>query len=949
MLSNLEDKHRIYSIETYIDELTGALNRRYLNLIVDREIQRCRRYKKKFCIMIADLDNFKIINDTYGHLTGDKALRFFTKTTRDFLRAADSIIRYGGDEFIVMLPNTDIAGAERVGNRIIELLKKNEFEGLKLSASIGLAMFPEHGETWEEIFSVADRALYNAKRLGKGRVSRPDSSVYTLVLPTKYIVGRREESSWISSNIKEPGILHVVKGEVGVGKTRLVVETLKKLHVTYAYAKTMGALHNVSYFLIRDLLKNLLDTRRYDVFSTFETLKESQRMEISKFMPYIFKSHIQKSAKGDKFTLYEALISFLKHIAHERLLLVFDDLQWIDRASADFVNFLVGSQPENITFLGIFRMEELSNSPIYDVISLLSRTRQYNELFLEPLSKVESTSMVQLALGAPPSQKLANLIFEETGGNPFFIEEILRKFHDGNLISFENGQWELKGKYVPSPSQSIEQIVQRKIQEFSNQERTILDYASVCGREVDAIILSKASGYNEGEVYDILDKMVQRNILKEGTSSDYLFSEGVIREIIENKLSKGKMKFYHKTIAKAIEEIHSEDIKDYLEELVHHYQIAGVPDKTKYYAKMAGDRAHEVYTFERAIVYYKIAIGKLPPSDEAFEIMSKLIDSYKSLGKHREAIEQLKAMFEEYPHKKKELNDAIADAYIRLGEWNNAIEHYKKAIELTTDERERYRIELELAWALLNYPRHDEAGKILEKAQNYFETHGKEEDNYNMFVWIHTGFATIANMLQKFSEAVKHYKLSLKYSEKMQSLYNMAVSHLNLGIALSQLEKPNEALEHYKVALEMSHKGNYIYLYSITLQNIGQIHNQLGHFKKALGYLTECERNFELMKNYFNLMLNHLSISDVYINLDELDKAMHHAQKAYELSLTLKTPFDHIYAKLAMSQIQILNNEYQKAKENLESVKDSIYSTPDPTLPIRWHEIMGDIYGYAKS
>ena len=110
----------------YIDELTGVYSRKYLHLIASREIERSRRYNEQFSIMILDIDDFKLINDTYGHQRGDSVLALFAATLKSVLRESDSIIRYGGDEFIVIMPRAGITESTKVASRVIEAVKKSK-------------------------------------------------------------------------------------------------------------------------------------------------------------------------------------------------------------------------------------------------------------------------------------------------------------------------------------------------------------------------------------------------------------------------------------------------------------------------------------------------------------------------------------------------------------------------------------------------------------------------------------------------------------------------------------------------------------------------------------------------------------------------------------------------------------------------------------------------------
>lgn len=132
--------------DVFLDDLTGVYNRRYLLHWIDGEIKKSRRYRLPFSIVLLDLDDFKEVNDVHGHLKGDLVLKLFAQYLKGTLREADVITRYGGDEFIALLPNTPREQAQVVAERIIDRAKRQTFSGIKLSASAGIATFPIDGK-----------------------------------------------------------------------------------------------------------------------------------------------------------------------------------------------------------------------------------------------------------------------------------------------------------------------------------------------------------------------------------------------------------------------------------------------------------------------------------------------------------------------------------------------------------------------------------------------------------------------------------------------------------------------------------------------------------------------------------------------------------------------------------------------------------------------------------
>ena len=157
-----------------LDSLTDLYNRAYFFNAVEHEIQRGKRFRRGFCLLMMDLDGLKSINDRFGHYQGDVVLRGVAQLIRAGLRGIDVAARYGGDEFVAMLPETDPSGAyvvaEKIRQMVTELLVESSGHQITTSISIGVVSYPEDGQTADELMIAADEAMYSSKRLGKNRV-----------------------------------------------------------------------------------------------------------------------------------------------------------------------------------------------------------------------------------------------------------------------------------------------------------------------------------------------------------------------------------------------------------------------------------------------------------------------------------------------------------------------------------------------------------------------------------------------------------------------------------------------------------------------------------------------------------------------------------------------------------------------------------------------------------
>ncbi len=161
------------------DPLTQLLNRRALSESITAEMERALRYDSSLALLMIDLDHFKRVNDTYGHLIGDDVLRDTAALLTALVRGNDVVARYGGEEFLILLPETDDAGGVAFAERVRDAIASHAFatrpreEGLRITASIGVATFPAARiESVEDLFASADAALYRAKAEGRDRVRR---------------------------------------------------------------------------------------------------------------------------------------------------------------------------------------------------------------------------------------------------------------------------------------------------------------------------------------------------------------------------------------------------------------------------------------------------------------------------------------------------------------------------------------------------------------------------------------------------------------------------------------------------------------------------------------------------------------------------------------------------------------------------------------------------------
>jgi diguanylate cyclase (GGDEF)-like protein len=166
---------RIHEL-TITDDCTSLYNARHLNFMLDTEIYRSHRYAFEFSLIFIDLDHFKSVNDTHGHLMGSKLLNEIGTAIKENCRLIDLAFRYGGDEFVVLLPQTSKDSALGVAHRLHELIGetvwlKDDGLNVRLTASVGVASYPSDSRTKAELLHLADEAMYLVKNTTRDNVA----------------------------------------------------------------------------------------------------------------------------------------------------------------------------------------------------------------------------------------------------------------------------------------------------------------------------------------------------------------------------------------------------------------------------------------------------------------------------------------------------------------------------------------------------------------------------------------------------------------------------------------------------------------------------------------------------------------------------------------------------------------------------------------------------------
>jgi len=806
-------------VDYNVDELTGAKNRRFLVNFIPVEIKKAERYRTSFSIILFDVDNFKEINDMYGHLEGDKVLKELAQFVQSNLRESDTLIRYGGDEFVIFLPNTHFESAKQVAEKILTGLKTAKIAGRSVSISIGIAEYPTHGTTWSELFSKADVALYRAKRRGKGVVAWVEDVEAVPIIPTSTFIDRLEERRELLNifNREFKGIL--VRGGAGIGKTRLIRDTFKKLDdIFFIQGVSFGAIAEIPFGPIKELAKHLEMNYRIETKEVLSLLSETEREVVKSLFPDA-KYNTELLKDLDKFKLYDAFLNFLNLISERKKVVLFiDDIQWADKSSVDLLFYVVRNAPLQVRFIFSMREGESTKEYIDDFIRQLSRERLVKILELKPFNFSSSSEFINAILQEDVSEGVLKFLYQKSGGNPFFIEELIKDLYEKGHLVMENRRWVLKNEEFITVPESIQQVMKNRVQEFENDK--VLEVAACVGHEFSPFVIEGVLEIGIGEIYDSIDKAIKKGILEEEGQDFFVFKEDIMRELILSKISQSKKRFYHQRIAQWVEDNKGQVLN--AEEIISkHAYLAQDVEKVVQYAPRVARKAFSQFAYEEAKKFWKYYFEVEKNRENYIKNLPEYVECLKIKGDLVEAEEFLKRVELEF---KDLLNSeffyVVADVLMESGKYQEALDYLDKAIasfdlkEVEQQEREievklskgekvdkeipLYKYYIEKGWCLIKLGKYEDARVILHQVELKLE--------YLNDYWKGTLFNVLGVLNLEISspeEAISYFEKAIEVRERIGDKKGLAASYLDMAIAYSDLGDLDMTLHYYEKAMEV--------------------------------------------------------------------------------------------------------------------------------------------------
>ncbi|HUL02388.1 MAG TPA: diguanylate cyclase [Gemmatimonadales bacterium] len=637
LLDFLQHAGRDPSRLIFEDELTGVHNRRFLHSYLEHKVHWKSGTDYPLSLLILDLDRFKDLNDTHGHATGDQLLTWVASVLRDVSGEQGLPVRFGGDEFIVLLPKTDDRGAREMASRLLQRVNDRPFRlrdagvAVPVTLSIGIATAPADGSTGRALLQAADTALYHAKQSGRNQAATaaevdpkkvfPRTALHRLL--ASGIAGRDAELGALSEALiglsRGQNRFLLFEGAPGMGKSTLLDTIGRNLSgdAGFAVAQVAGDAREGyrPYVVATRLLVALLNRREDKGATLVQSLGSDELAHLSQIVPQVGETAAAPAAdeSARRQGIFAALGRFLPRVVEGHpLVVILDDLHLADEASLLLLRALMQSGKLPMLVCGA-TLEPLSlgreeqSPPIERFYAARGRELAIQRLKLGGLSAEHIAEYLRSVF---PNLQMPEGFEGELGqltqGNPLFLGEVIRKLVADRKVTLVGQEWTIapiEPGYLP---RSLEEIVRQKITALDAESRYLLEQASALGEDVPLSVLTGSSQLDENQVLEFLDRAEALGLV----SLDFQRNDDVMRflgkrvlEISYGAIDERRRQTLHEQVGAYHEALHGQRFLPSASLLAYHFKRSANLEKAQVYERAQRVDAQSLFDAVEAAGY----------------------------------------------------------------------------------------------------------------------------------------------------------------------------------------------------------------------------------------------------------------------------------------------------------------------------------------------------------
>lgn len=483
---------------------------------------------------------------------------------------------------------------------------------------------------------------------------------FTQLLTSPVLVGRQHELQALHQFLSQVkagrGQVVLIAGEAGIGKSRLLAEA-KTFAEAQGFFSCLAACFQMHMGLPYAPLLELLQagpTSSPDsaLPKALDSIIEALHQLLPGFAPFIAQpEQIQVDPEQKRYRLYTALTTYFTHLAADHpLMLMVEDAHWCDESTLEFLFYLIRhchAQP--IIFLITYRSDALGLE-LKRWLADVEREPMTHELRLAGLERAEVETMLRalLDLHRPLHADFLDVVVRLTEGNVFFIEEILKSLISSGAIDPAIGVWDRTSLEELNVPRTIQAAVQQRVEQLSDDARTIVQFAAVMGRQFDFAVLQELTQHTESELFTLMKELITAQLIVEESADLFVFRHALTRQALYADLLARERKRLHQAVAQGIVRIYAPHLERYTADLAYHFYEAGDWELAAQYAAQAGHHAQSLYALRPAIGHFTRAIEAAqnqdrPPLPELYRARGL---AYEMLGEFKLALADLEVVLQ---------------------------------------------------------------------------------------------------------------------------------------------------------------------------------------------------------------------------------------------------------------------------------------------------------------
>ncbi len=842
------------------DDLTGLPLRRAFRDTAERILAARRTTGRPVSLLVIDVDHFKLVNDTFGHLQGDDILRAVADQIRASTRPVDYPARYAGDEFVVLLPGTRLDEARAVAERIRSAVARatcprRDGPGVvSVTLSIGVATLPQHGETLEALFAASDAALYDAKRAGRNAVSAGSADAdRRRDLMLECFVGRVAERAHLRERLDAAaqGRPHVVAvcGEAGVGKSTLVKQLAPDVGIRSGSLITGRCVDTDLRAPYAPWVDAVLGVLRAGIAP-----RHAWR-ELTRLVPELVGgADASRRETGSPHALLEELDLFFRLASEIRpIVVVLDDMQWADTASWSALEYLVGRfDTQRLLICLTIRAEDLDDAG--DARRRrLSRADVYTEISLPRLTEADLALWLRTALGGQePEPALLAYLVAQSEGNSFFALQTLRALADDERLTFVDGRWTFDAAADGSMPRAIHDLLARRVARLDRPCRDALAVAAVLGREFDPETLVAACEGNEAGVLDALDAGMEAAVLvpSEISPTAVAFAHTLLTRVLQDGINPLRLRRIHERVGRALESRGGHAPA----QVALHFDRAGCAEDAYRTAMNAGARAADLYAYETAADLFEMALRHARTLRETADVEWRTAQIAEIRGRYADAERACDAVLTTFASGAAEIGILRAARRmrerLRLQRGASASQVAETCTELLAEARAAGADEEIVPLLIMISTAHGRRGDGSEAARIARDANDEAERLRSLPLQADAAMRLGSTVLEiSPADAVPHYRRALDIFTRLDNRYGQLRAQINIGVACDRAGNSPGAEVSYATALSIGRDIRATDLTGIASLNLGVLLLKTGRFDGARERFEEARQLFVTIAN----------------------------------------------------------------------------------------------------